>query len=77
MLREIIRGLYHLFHIKYLGPPHIPDTFSDLELYLNVNQQIDLRQICWFDRLLARRMFLLTDDDGQQLLQSDSLRAEC
>ena len=36
MLREIVYGLCHLFQIKDLGPPHIPGTFSGLELCLDV-----------------------------------------
>lgn len=65
MLREIIHGLCHLFQIKDLGPPHIPGTFSGLELCLNVNQQIDLRRICLLDRLLTGCMLLLTGEDSQ------------
>ena len=67
MLGEIIHGLRHLFQVKNLGPPHIPGTFSGLELCLDVNQQINLRRICLLDRLLAGRMLLLTGKDGQQV----------
>ena len=69
MLREIIDGLRHLFQIKDLGPPHIPGTFSVLELCLDVNQQIDLRRICLLDWLLTVRMRLMTGEDGQKVLQ--------
>ena len=37
MFGEIVHGLRHLFQIKNLGPPHIPGTFSGLELCLDVN----------------------------------------
>ena len=69
MLGEIVHSLCHLFQIKDLGPPHIPGTFSGLELCLDVKEQIDLRRICLLDRFLVGRMLLLTSKDTQQVLQ--------
>ena len=73
MLREIISGLRHLFQVENLGPPHIPGTFSGLELCLDVNQQIDFRRFCLLGGLLTRRMPLLSGENGQQVLQGVSV----
>ena len=73
ILRQIIQCFGHLLQVKYLRPPDISGSFSFLQFFLNIYQQINWLCLCSRLGFVFRVMLPLPGNNRSQFFLRISL----